>query len=52
MALSPEIENEAELARAKITKSDTLDDDYKRTLLNIVSITTAATNGLSTDEKI
>lgn len=44
--------NQAELAKAKIVNSGYLDDDSKKNLLNIVAITTQATNGISPEEKI
>lgn len=52
MAISQEMINQAELAKAKIVNSGYLDDDSKKNLLNIVAITTQATNGISPEEKI
>lgn len=52
MAISQEMMNQAELAKAKIVNSGYLDDDSKKNLLNIVAITTQATNGISPEEKI
>lgn len=52
MAISPDILNESELAKAKILGSHSLDEDYKKSLLNIINITTLATNGITTEEKI
>ena len=40
MAISQEMINQAELAKAKIVNSNYLDDDSKKNLLNIVAITT------------
>lgn len=52
MAISPDILNESELAKAKILNSNSLDEDYKKSLLNLINVTTLATNGITTDEKI
>lgn len=51
MALSQEIINESELAKSYITNSD-FDDGYKKSLLNLVNLTTLSTNGISAEEKI
>ena len=44
--------NQAEIAKAKIVNSSQHDDDSKKNLLNILAITTQATNGISPEEKI
>lgn len=51
MALSQEIEDESELAKSYVANSD-LDDDYKKTLLRLIHISTHTTNGISPEEKI
>lgn len=51
MALSQEIEDESELAKSYVANSD-LDDDYKKTLLRLINISTLTTNGISPEEKI
>lgn len=44
--------NQAEIAKAKLVNSSQHDDDSKKNLLNILAITTQATNGISPEEKI
>ncbi len=51
MALSQEIEDESELAKSYVANSD-LDDEYKKTLLRLINISTLTTNGISPEEKI
>ena len=51
MALSQEIQDESELAKSYVANSD-LDDDYKKTLLRLIHISTLTTNGISPEEKI
>ena len=51
MALSQEILNESELAKSYITNSD-FDDNYKKSLLSLINLTTLSTNGISPEEKI
>ena len=51
MALTQEIQDESELAKSYVANSD-LDDDYKKTLLRLIHISTLTTNGISPEEKI
>ena len=51
MATTKEALDDAELAKSYITNSE-LSDDYKRTYLRLINISTLATNGISVDEKI
>ena len=51
MALSQEIQDESDLAKSYVANSD-LDDDYKKTLLRLIHISTLTTNGISPEEKI
>jgi hypothetical protein len=51
MALSQEIADESELAKMYITNSD-LSDEYKKSLMRLLNITTTATNGITPEEKI
>lgn len=51
MALSKEIQEEAELAKNHLMNSN-LDDRCKKSLLRLLNTTTLATNGLSVEEKI
>ena len=51
MATTKEALDDAELAKSYITNSG-LSDDYKRTYLRLINISTLATNGISVDEKI
>ena len=51
MATTKEALDDAELAKSYITNSG-LSDDYKRTYLRLINISTLATNGISADEKI
>ena len=51
MSTTKEALNDAELAKSYITNSG-LSDDYKRTYLRLINISTLATNGISVDEKI
>ena len=51
MATTKDILDDAELAKSYITSSN-MSDDYKRTYLKLINITTMATNGISPEEKI
>lgn len=51
MSTTKEALDDAELAKSYITNSG-LSDDYKRTYLRLINISTLATNGISVDEKI
>ena len=51
MALTQEIQDESDLAKSYVANSD-LDDDYKKTLLRLIHISTLTTNGISPEEKI
>ena len=51
MATTKEALDDAELVKSYITNSE-LSDDYKRTYLRLINISTLATNGISVDEKI
>lgn len=51
MALSQEILDESELAKGYVANSD-LDDNYKKSLLRLINISTLTTNGISPEEKI
>lgn len=51
MALSKEIQEEAELAKNHLMNSN-LDDRCKKSLLRLLNTTTLATNGLSVEEKM
>lgn len=51
MSTPKEALDDAELAKSYITNS-CLSDDYKRTYLRLINISTLATNGISVDEKI
>ena len=51
MATTKEALDDAELVKSYITNSG-LSDDYKRTYLRLINISTLATNGISVDEKI
>lgn len=51
MSLSKEIEEEAEFAKTHLMNS-TLDQKCKKSLLKLLNISTAATNGLSLEEKV
>ena len=49
--MDQEIINSAELAKTYITNSE-LSDDYKKTYLRLINISTLATNGITVEEKI
>ena len=51
MATTKEALDDAELVKSYVTNSG-LSDDYKRTYLRLINISTLATNGISVDEKI
>ena len=51
MATTKEMLDDAELAKSYITSSK-MPDDYKRTYIKLINITTMATNGISPEEKI
>ena len=51
MATTKAALDDAELVKSYITNSE-LSDDYKRTYLRLINISTLATNGISVDEKI
>ncbi len=51
MALSQEIYDSTELAKAQVANSD-LSDDYKASLLKLLNIAAVATNGIKPEEKI
>ena len=51
MPMSKSITDDAELAKSYITNSN-LSDEYKRVYLKLISISTMATNGITTEEKI
>lgn len=51
MATTKDIIDDSELAKSYITSSN-MSDDYKRTYLKLINITTMATNGISPEEKI
>lgn len=52
MSTSIEMQNQSELAKAQVLKSDFMSDDMKKNLLGVISIAAEATNGLSPEEKI
>jgi len=52
MSSSIEIQNQSELAKANIVKSDYMSDEMKKNLLGVISLASEATNGLSPEEKI
>lgn len=51
MALNKDIIEEAEFAKNHLMQSD-LDDKCKKSLLRLLNISTMATNGISTEEKV
>lgn len=51
MAMTKEIQEDAELAKSQIISSS-MDDECKKSLLRLVNTSTLATNGISTEEKI
>lgn len=44
--------DDAELAKNYVLNNSSLSDDYKRLYLKLIKISTTATNGISTEEKI
>lgn len=52
MSTSIEMQNQSELAKAQVVKSDFMSDDMKKNLLGVISLAAEATNGLSPEEKI
>jgi hypothetical protein len=51
MALNKDIIEEAEFAKNHLMQSD-LDDKCKKSLLRLLNVSTMATNGISTEEKV
>lgn len=51
MATTKDMLDDAELAKSYITNSS-MSDDYKKTYIKLINLTTLATNGISPEEKI
>ena len=51
MATTKDMIDDAELAKSYITNSE-MSDDYKRTYIKLINLSTLATNGISPEEKI
>jgi formylmethanofuran dehydrogenase subunit E len=51
MAMTKDIIDDAELAKSRIANSN-MSDEYKRMCFKLIHLSTTATNGISTEEKI
>lgn len=52
MSMPKEVQETAELYKAKVTNCPSVSDEYKRCILKVLNIASTATNGISPEEKI